>query len=710
MADDGENKNSAQVEELNKKMERIMSLLEDKGGINSLSSQNSDQQQKARHDEDYKALKMEIFEVHDEKNRQIHAKIDEVSDRLKNKIDSVLTEARKETREQVSTQISFFLNAFKITGTILSFFVLVLGIWGFKTFTDIRERSVNEAVEIMKKQSPELKYEQAMDKLYKEALVDSILLRIARKEMSRSSAIDIDGVEVDQLLAIVKDFTTEKKGDYREEKLFSLSLLALSNIYKDRDPITKKRICESIFSDISGNKSVEWLNDNEEIVVSIIEFLGYMEYTKPAKDIESLLDRKGLRDPIKDAAIFYIGLVGHEGSYRDLVSIYNSKDSNETRREKALWVLSKIHPEYIKENAMRKLTANNGLFKNLTNFAIIVSGVVEGNPKYQKQSRVYKGEKIEDKKLRQELLEEIMGNFVEQCKPDYDFKKVDTDMKIIVDADSEDEKSFLVPVSFISYKNSDEIIKLLLDKFIQLDDKTNFVKLLKIIDCCGFESVDIKMLGDSEIRCYTNINKWQKGEEVALRPGSIEDDTITINFTTSENQVYIPYRNYLYVTWWVKSSNKSRRGIIPINDDLSIDRSFFHRSSMFRHTDTTDYLAIAIKLQQQEDKDQITIYDLLDDESKLVVNELKIGDSLKEKQKKALGSGLNRLLRRTDLAAVIKMDTSKLSEDERTLFTKSKVELTERQLCKRNRLVLESIYPGEIMASKSFDIFVPPAQ
>ncbi len=710
MTDDGESKNSAQVEELNKKMERILNLLEEKGGADSLSSRNSSQEQKAIHDQDFKALKQEIFEVHDEKNRQIHAKIDEVSDRLKNKIDSVLTEARKETREQVSTQISFFLNAFKITGTILSFFVLVLGIWGFKTFTDIRERSVNEAVEIMKKQSPELKYEQAMDKLYKEALVDSILLRIARKEMSRSSAIDIDGVEVDQLLAIVKDFTTEKKGDYREEKLFSLSLLALSNIYKDRDPITRKRICESIFSDISGNKSVEWLNDNEEIVVSIIEFLGYMEYKKPAKDIESLIDKKGLRDPIKDAAVFYIGLVGSEGGYRDLVSIYNSKDSSETRREKALWVLSKIHPEYIKENALRKLITNNGVFNNLDNLAIIVSGVVEGNPKYQKQNRLYKGQKIEDNKLRKDLLEEIMENFVEQCKPDFDFNKVDNDLKIIADSDSENEKSFILPLTFITYKNSDLVIGKLLEKFLQTDNKINFVKLLKIIDCCGFDNIDMKMLGDSEVRCYTNTNKWQKGEEVTLKPGIPEEDIITINFTSSEKQVYIPYKNYLYITWWAKGIKKSRRGIIPINDDLSIDRHFFSPSNLFRSNDETDYLTIAIKLNNHEDKAQNTIYNLLDEESQIFVNELKVGDTLKDKQKKILVSGLNKMLKTADLADLITVDTSKMPEDDRALFKKNKKDLTARNLCKRNRLVLESVYPDEISVSKSFDLFVPPIQ
>lgn len=710
MADDGENKNMDRVEELNKKMERILSLLEEKGGSALVSSQDSAQEQKKIHDEDFRALKQEIFEVHDEKNRQIHVKIDEVSDRLKNKIDSVLTEARKETRDQVSTQITFFLNAFKITGTILSFFVLVLGIWGFKTFTDIRERSVNEAVEIMKKQSPELKYEQAMDKLYKQGLVDSILLRIARKEMSRSSAIDIDGVEVDELLAIVKDFTTEKKRDYKEEKLFSLSLLALSNIYKDKDPITKKRICESIFSDISGNKSVEWLNDNEEIVVSIIEFLGYMEYTKPAKDIESLLEKKDLRDPIKDAAVFYVGLVGYEGSYRDLVSIYNSKDSNETRREKALWVLSKIHPEYIKENALKKLMANNNVLNNLNNLVIIVSGVVEGNPKYKKQSRIYKGEKVEDNKLRKELLLEIMGEFVQQCKPDFEFKKVDTDIKIIADSDSDNERSFLVPINFITYPNSDEIIKLLLERFIQVDERINFVKLLKIMDCCGFDNVDVKMVGDSEIRCYTNMNKWQKGEEVTLKPGSVEDDTITINFSTSEKQLYIPYSNYLYVTWWIKGAKKMQRGIIPINEDFTIDGHFFSRSNMFRSTDATDYLMIAVKLQNHEDKTQKIIYDLLDDESKIVINELKAGDHLKEKQKKTLGAGLNKLLRRDDLAAVIKIDRSKLPEDDQALFMKSKGELTERQFCKRNRLVMESIYGEDIAESKSYEIYVPPIE
>lgn len=109
-----------------------------------------------------------------------------------------------------------------------------------------------------------------------------------------------------------------------------------------------------------------------------------------------------------------------------------------------------------------------------------------------------------------------------------------------------------------------------------------------------------------------------------------------------------------------------------------------------------DWKGLLIKLKEHGSGDTERIWELLDEECRNIIIEHKQDEAINTESREIILNRLNKMLKIIDFFDCDKFDIEKLSEDAKFLLGKELAKLSEEDLWKFNRMLIESIFPLEI--------------
>ena len=153
--------------------------------------------------------------------------------------------------------------------------------------------------------------------------------------------------------------------------------------------------------------------------------------------------------------------------------------------------------------------------------------------------------------------------------------------------------------------------------------------------------------------------------------------------------MYHEIAHYFFTTEWKEIKNKMRE----------ILRKLIKGSSLLSMDDILKWEDILESLKEQKTPDKKRIWELFDKEVKKIITKWKYGKKFDKKSKQLLINGLNKIIKNREFYSDKAFNKIELSKEATNLLRKGIKNLSENDVQKFNRLLLETIYPQEIAKS-----------